>query len=224
VRDVANPENRARPAGRVLQRYRELQDFQNSKDRPYIHLVDGGVADNIGVRGVLGAMDELAASAALRSEARFGVVRRIAIIVVNARSSPRTDWDRSESPPGMISQLLQSSGVPIERYSFETVELMKDRAEVWEWRRAFLIERARRAGATEAQAEASVPKSDLLVLDVSFDGIRDPEERAYFLNLPTTFVLPAEDVDRLRGIAGRLLRESTEYQALVRELGGTPAK
>jgi NTE family protein len=101
---------------------------------------------------------------------------------------------------------------------------MKDRAEVWEWRRAFLIERARRAGATEAQAEASVPKSDLLVLDVSFDGIRDPEERAYFLNLPTTFVLPAEDVDRLRGIAGRLLRESTEYQALVRELGGTPAK
>ena len=50
VRSVANPETRSRPAGRAFQRYREMQDFQNSKDRPFIHLVDGGVADNIGVR------------------------------------------------------------------------------------------------------------------------------------------------------------------------------
>ena len=42
VRDVAKPEGRPRPAGRAVQRYREMQDFQNSKDRPYIHLVDGG--------------------------------------------------------------------------------------------------------------------------------------------------------------------------------------
>jgi NTE family protein len=56
VKDVADPENRARPSSRALQRYREMLDFQNSKDRPYIHLVDGGVSDNIGVRGVLEAL------------------------------------------------------------------------------------------------------------------------------------------------------------------------
>jgi hypothetical protein len=44
------------------------------------------------------------------------------------------------------------------------------------------------------------------------------------MNLPTSFVLPAEDVDRLREIAGRLLRQSAEYESVVRELGGTPAK
>ena len=44
------------------------------------------------------------------------------------------------------------------------------------------------------------------------------------MNLPTSFVLPPEDVDRLREVAGRLLRQSPEYQTLVRELGGTPAK
>ncbi len=58
---------------------------------------------------------------------------------------------------------------------------------------------------------------------MSFDGIADPKERSYFLNQPTSFVLPAESVDRLREVAGRLLRESTEFQALVKELGGTPA-
>jgi len=224
VKDVANPENRPRPSGRAVQRYREMQHFQNSKDRPYIHLVDGGVADNIGVRGVLEGIEELAASAAFRGEVGFGVVQRIVLIVVNARSSPRTDWDREESPPGTVAQLLQASGVPIDRYSFETVEMMKDMAEVWKWRRELLVEQARRAGATEAQAEAKVPKVTLEVLDVSFEAIPDPKERDYFMNLPTSFVLPPEDVDRLREVAGRLMRQSAEYESIVRELGGTPAK
>ena len=224
VKDVANPETRARPSGRAFQRYLEMQDFQNSKDRPYLHLVDGGVSDNIGVRGVQENLEELAFSAAFRGEVGFGVVRRIVLILVNARSAPRTDWDRNESPPGMVAQLLQASGVPIDRYSFETVETMKDMAEIWKRRRELLVDRARVAGATEAQAEARVPKVTLEVLDVSFDAIRDPKERVYFMNLPTSFVLPAEDVDRLREVAGRLMRQSAEYKSVVRELGGTPAK
>jgi hypothetical protein len=44
------------------------------------------------------------------------------------------------------------------------------------------------------------------------------------MNLPTSFVLPAEDIDRLREIAGRLLRQSAEYESTVRDLGGTLAK
>ena len=224
VRDVADPETRARPAGRAVKRYREMQDFQNSKERPYIHLVDGGVSDNIGVRGVLEALEELAASAAFRGEVGFGVFRRIVLFVVNSHSSPRTDWDRSESPPGFVVQLLQSAGLPIDRYSFETIETMKDRAEIATWRRELLVAQARLAGVPEAEAEASVPKISLQVLDVSFDAIGDPQERASFMNLPTSFVLPAEDVDRLREVAGRLLRRSPEYESLVREFGGTPTK
>jgi NTE family protein len=224
VSSVADPENRVRPAGRAYQRYREMKDFQNSKDRPFIHLVDGGVADNIGVRGVLEALEELAASAAFRGDVGFGAIRRIVLLVVNARSSPRTDWDRRESPPGTIGQLLQASGVPIDRYSFETIETMKDRAEVWKWRRDLLVAQARLAGATEEEAEASVPKIDLHVLDVSFDAISDPKERAYFMDLPTSFVLPAEDIDRIREIANTLLHQSAEYETIVRELGGTPGE
>jgi NTE family protein len=173
---------------------------------------------------VLEAIEELAASAAFRGEVGFGVIRRIVLIVVNARSAPRTDWDRIEAPPGFAVQLLQSTSVPIDRYSFETVETMKDLAEIWSWRRELLVARARLGGTTEAQAEASVPKVSLQVLDVSFDEIRDPEERAFFMNLPTSFVLPAEDVDRLREVAGRLLRQSAEYESVVRDLGGMPGK
>ncbi len=117
---------------------------------------------------------------------------------MNSRSAPKTDWDRAEDPPGLFAQLTQSAGVPIDRYSFETIEIMKDREEIYGWRREILILRARLAGKTEAEAEASVPlpKLTLHTMDVSFDAIKDPKERDRFMNMPTTFVLPAEDVDR----------------------------
>lgn len=222
VASVADPDTRARPSGRAYQRYLEMQAFQDSAQRPYIHLVDGGVADNIGVRGVLESLEELAASAAFRGEVGFGIVRRIVLFVVNARSSPSTDWDRNESPPGFVSQLLQSTGVPIDRYSFETVETMKDRAAIAAWRRELLIARARLAGASEQQAEASVPKVELNVLDISFEALKDKDERTAVMQLPTSFVLPPADVDRLREVAAKLMRQSTEYQDLVRDFGGTP--
>ena len=55
MRVVADPDpaRRARPSGRAYQRYLEMKEFQDSANRPYIHLVDGGVSDNLGVRGVL---------------------------------------------------------------------------------------------------------------------------------------------------------------------------
>ena len=219
VKAVANPETRARPAGRAYQRYLEMKEFQNSKDRPYIHLVDGGVSDNIGVRGVLEFLEEAAASAAFQGQMGFGAIKRIILLVVNSHSSPKTDWDREETPPGMAIQLMQASGVPIDRFSFETVETMKDRAEIMTWRRELLVAKARLAGATEAQAEKSVPKISLQVIDVSFDAIKEPKERTYFMNLPTSFVLPAEDIDRLRDVAGELLRQSADYQTIVKHFG-----
>jgi NTE family protein len=225
VRDVAKSEGRVRPSARALQRYREMRDFQDSKDRPYIHLVDGGVADNIGIRSVMEALEAMGASATFRQDVGFGTIRRIVGIVVNARSGPKLDWDRNELPPGMVAQLLQASGVPIDRYSFETIETLKDRQEVYGWRREILVLRARLAGKTEAEADASValPKLSLHMMDVSLEDVEDPAEREQFMNLPTSFVLPPEDVDKLREVAGRLLRQSADFQSLLRALGGPAA-
>ena len=224
VRSVADPETRARPSGRALQRYAEMKSFQDSANRPYLHLVDGGVSDNIGVRGVLEFLEEAAASAAFQGEVGFGGIRKIVLLVVNSHSSPSTDWDRLESPPGFASQLLQASGLPIDRYSFETIETLKDRSEISKWRRELLVAQARLSGMSEEEAEASLPKVSLEVVDVSFDAIRDPKDRTYFMNLPTSFVLPAEDVDRLREAAGQIMRQSAEYGTILLEFGGTPGE
>jgi NTE family protein len=39
------------------------------------------------------------------------------------------------------------------------------------------------------------------------------------MNLPTSFVLPPSDVDRLRDMAGELLRQSADYQKILHDFG-----
>ncbi len=221
VKDVADPDNRKRPAGRALLRYRDMQAFQQGGERPFIHLVDGGVSDNLGMRGILEGLEELEASQAYRTELGVVGAHRVVVIVVNSRSAPGTDWDKGENAPGFVGQLLQSSSVPIDRYSYESVELMKDLIQRWQTRRELAIAQARLKGKTEAEAEASVPEIALYAIDVSFDSIPDLKERAWFMNLPTSFVLSDKEVDRLRDMGGLLLRSSPDFQRLVKDMGGT---
>ena len=218
VDDIVKADAPARPAGRALLRYREIEALGDSARRPYIHVVDGGVSDNLGLRGALEAFEELEASPAYRHETGFSELRHIVVIVVNSRSDPSTDWDRKRTPPGFVTQLLQSSSLPIDHFSSDSVELLKDIAQRWASRRKLDIAEKRLEGMTKAQAEATVPAITFDAIDVSFDAIADPEERRYFMNLPTSFVLPDDAVDRLRAVGGRLLRESRSYQNLLKQI------
>lgn len=219
VRDAVEADPDTQPSARALQRYREMQKLQDSSNHPYLHLVDGGVADNLGVRGVLEAMEEFTFSGAFRKQHNFGGIRRVVLIIVNAQSDNQNNWDMNEKPPNSMKQTLQSSGVPIARYTFDTVELMKELVNDEEFQRQLDIAEARLAGASLEEAEAMFPETEMLVFDISFDAIRDPQERQYFENLPTSFVLEEEQVDRLREVAAELMRQSPDYQKVITTIG-----
>ena len=87
----ANP---PRPAARAIRELKEAESYTDSVRRPYIHLVDGGVSDNVGMRGVLDALQILEALHAAGLPTPLDHVRRIIVLVVNSLSSPPTDWDR----------------------------------------------------------------------------------------------------------------------------------
>ena len=75
---------------------------------------------------------------------------------------------------------------------------------------------------SEAEAEAAVPKIEVHVMAVNFDRIADPVMRGQVQDLPTSFVLPPEDVDNLRKAAGLVLRQSPEFQNLLRSYQAGP--
>ena len=208
----------SRHAGRAMLRYRDIVAFEDSVNRPYLHIVDGGVSDNLGLRGILEAFEELEASPKFQKATNISQIRHILVIVVNSRSAPSTDWNRSPTPPGILAELLQSSSVPIDHFSYESVELLKDIAQRWSNARKLIVAERRLAGMSLQEADASVQKLTFDAIDVSFDAITDAKERDYFMNLPTSFSLPSEDVDRLRALGGRLLRESAVTQDVLKKL------
>ncbi len=223
VADVARADSPNRPAGRALLRYRDILAFEDSVNRPYLHVVDGGVSDNLGLRGMLEAFEEVEASPRFQQAVDFDQLRHIVVIAVNSRSALSTDWDRSPTPPGLVAELLQSSSVPIDHFSYESVELLKDIAQRWSAQRRLTVAEKRLAGMSEQAAEAAVQSISFDAIDVSFDAIADADERRYFMNLPTSFTLPDDAVDRLRELGGRLLREAKPYRALLRQIEATGA-
>ena len=221
---LTDRENPPRPAARAMQHLVALQSYQDSVRRPYIHLVDGGISDNLGMRGVLEVLEEIEALHALGQPTPLDHVRRIVVVVVNSLSTPSTGWDRSEAAPGPLDVLLKATGVPIDHHSFEAVELLKDMQHRWATMRRVAASPAYTPGKDPGTDRAiRVPRADIHVIDVSFPRLADQAEVEFLNSLPTSFALPADAVDRLRAAAGEILRTSPDFQRLLKEAGARVA-
>lgn len=224
VKALLDPARTVRPAGRAIQRLKEMRAFEDSAGRPYLHLVDGGVSDNLGLRAILEAFEQVEASRSYRRFAQVDNLKRIVILIVNSLSVPRVDWDKRERPPNDIQILLKATGVPIDRYSYEGIELLKDIIARWQLVRSLRASGAfANAGNPMFARAADIPDVDLFAIDVSFEAHPDAAERTFLNQTPTSFALTDEQVDRLRQAAGVILRTSPEYQRLLKEIGGTTA-
>ena len=216
VQAAIKPRERAWPGNRAQQRYRSLQAYENGRDRPYIHLVDGGLAGNLGVYPVVEALQEAEASEAFRKASGIERLRRIVLVIVNAYTAPNLGWSKREAAPSAVELLLQAVSVPIDRFSYESVDALEDLITEWTLRRQVAVETLRRKG--EPIPADMLSPLEFSVVDASFDAVRDPAEREYLLNLPTTLSLSPEAVDRLRAAAAQLLRNSVVFRKLADEL------
>ena len=68
---------------------------------------------------------------------------------------------------------------------------------------------------------ASGPSPKLYPIDVSLPMLSDKAEFAYPNDLPTSFVLSAGVVDRLRAAAGTVLLASPDFRKLVDDVGAS---
>ena len=210
----------ARPAARAATTVAAELALSDGKRRPFIHLVDGGVSDNVAMGGVLDALEMLEALYDTDVTSPLDNVRRVIVFIVNSMSEPENRWDQSERPPGSLTVLLQAAGTPIDHTSHATVEQLKDMA--FRWRtmqeiREVLAEK--KVAGPRLDKLLRTPDAEIYVVDVSFSQLQDKDERFYLNQQPTSFVLPDEAVDRLRAAAGTIIMESPEFQHLLKAVG-----
>jgi len=209
-----NP-NPPRPAARTIKRLQELQEYADREQRPYLHLVDGGVSDNVGMRGVLDVLSAFESLHGLGIKTPYDHVRNIFIFIVNSLAIPPNDWDKHENPPGLLDVLVKATGTPIDRYSYDTVETLKDDQARWaQMREARELIKPYPALVEKLPFIVNAPDINVRVIDVSFSALPDKAEQDYLNRLPTSFVLDDEAVDRLRLAARAAILASPEVKRL----------
>jgi NTE family protein len=182
--------------GRALFRARALQSYADPA-RPYIHLFDGGLSENLGLAEVVRAMEILKVSPDERELAALRRARTVVVIAVNALRFPEVDWDTSAAPPDTDIVTDQMWSIPVDRITLDGVEQVHDKLAAW---------------------QAAAPDRRAYFAQVTFDNLTDPAERLYFKRVKTRLQLPKEQVDKVREVAGRLLRDAPAFKRLLADL------
>ncbi|MBH5329763.1 patatin-like phospholipase family protein [Eikenella sp. S3360] len=179
----------------------QLDLYQNSKERPYIHLLDGGLTDNLGLRSLLDAT-EIYPSQTLQRQMANQNVRKIIIISVNAQNQLDSDIDRSAKVPGLAAVLGAIINVPIDQNSQESLRRIRAVTDQWN---------------SSAGNRKGHPIS-LHFVSLSLRDLPDSALRKNVLNISTSFYLPREDVNNLKEAARVLMRQSPDYERMLAAL------
>jgi NTE family protein len=187
-----------------------MLQMQDSTERPFVHLVDGGVSDNLGLRSLIDLLQVLRVEPSMRERLGLARVKRVGLIVVNSLSATPPDWGRSRAGPGIIATVLQSASVPIDHNSTDALVMMQ-----WMLQRWKLEAELQRLDPALVNG-APPPDMEFYPIILSFDALGDPQARDFFNSLPTTLSLPSETVDRLREAGAKLLRDSAQFQRFLK--------
>jgi NTE family protein len=183
-----------------------VRTYENKQRKPFIYLLDGGIADNLGIRGPLEIVAARAGMGETFEELGLHRTRRLAFIVVNAQTAILSKPSLLGRIPGLRDIIGATSSIMVNSINYDTMDLLRRLTREW-------LEEAKR------MKGRSLPM-DYYIIEVGFNALDDEEERRYFSSVPTSLTLPEETVDRLRHIAGRILYDSKDFQKLVRDLGG----
>jgi NTE family protein len=189
-----------------------MRSYTNVEERPFIHLVDGGLSDNLGLRSFMDASLVNGGVDGLFARVGMPTAHRLVLVIVNAAARRGGEWAKREAVPGIfrsIDQIGDNIGEQVNRHILDLFQAMLE-----DWRRQARL-----------RIPQGAPQPDFYLVSVTFDDLQSAPEREYFQNLPTNLHLPAEAIDRLTEAGGRLLRESGEFRRLLRDIraDATPA-
>ena len=175
--------------------------YADSKARPYLHLVDGGLTDNLGLQHLL-EMRDIYPNSSLEAQIADRDIRRVIIISVNAKNNPSDTISTTAAVPSFRSMLNAVVDIPIAQRSQETLRRFRKLTDNW--------------NAAQKNAEKPVP---MHFVSLNLHDLPPSDFRTRVLNIPTTYYLPPASIDDLKRAARLLVEQSGEFRQLMKEIG-----
>jgi NTE family protein len=196
--------------------------------KKFIHLLDGGIADNLGVSEPYRLLTSDDVPVSLKQDIAAGKIKKIVFVMINARSFAGSGLDNSQATPSALAMLTASMDSSIDRATFSTSERIRD----------LLIERFRgMADDIDREARKPGPMRDKLreiganfrtvagntqFLAVDFDAIGDQRCRTAFHSIETSWALPGNQLDGLNVMGEALLAQNPDFPKVLQAVNARP--
>jgi NTE family protein len=175
-------------------RYRDIQ---------YIYLVDGGLADNLGLLGLADVYALPRGPGQILQHIKDGDIKKLVVIVINARADAPNPVYESPLSPGLTAMIRSAASVPIASASASNNVQIND-----------LLRKVH----TVAKDKINVygVQIDLDQLRASDEHQRELRDKAK--SIPTSWDITPEDRDTVKEVAQVLLRQHPCFQKLLMDM------
>ena len=195
------------------------------RDIEYLYFLDGGLADNLAIHGLLETISSpyaapiiargssnLGPASTILEALSTGAIKKLAVVVVNARAGGANTTSQTASRPGVVGMVESVVSVPIN----STTASVSSQMEV-------LLQTLNAAGGGGA-GNPGFTGLEVYAVQVDFDQLRlaDPVHRALrdkANQIPTLWSISAENRDVLEQAGTLLLRQHPCFQRLLLDMG-----
>ena len=184
------------------QMIRDIDSLLDKQQRRYVHLVDGGITDNLGLRALIELITLAGGAQATERSLHRKPPSHLVVISVDASTDPESTMDQSTAEPSLIKTIGAMTDVQLHRYNTGTLELMDDSLELW----------------SKALSTPEHPVKSYFIR-IGEREITSSRHRLFFNKIPTSFGLTKEQVDGLVEGGRNLLLDNPGYQQLLDDLG-----
>ena len=185
-----------------------IRKYYDKENFEYLHLVDGGIADNLGIRSLLYIVTEHNNNF-LKVLEEFGIPnsKRVALIVVNAADTLNPKIAKEEYPPDISTTMGAVSTIQLTRYNTDTLDLMKYNFNVWK----------NQVNDVRCKDNKECDAIEFYLIELNFKQLPQKEARKFLLT-QTSLELSPKRVDEIIVAGEKLLKESKEFQKLLKDL------
>ena len=186
---------------RIAEIKARINQYKDRSNHPYIHLIDGGVSDNLGSRATTERIDAFHAGA--YNMFKSGYPENILMITVDADVEDTDNLDKSSEKPSLTSTLEAYAKAQIALYNRETQIVLEKRLEE-----------------LKVQLEHDGHPVDIFSLSVDFKSLQETTIKENMNRLPTSLQLSPTEVDQIERVGRNVLRNNPQYRAFLAKTNG----
>jgi len=181
-----------------------LQDYTQT-EYPYLHLVDGGISDNLGLRAIYESVELSGGAKRFLTKIGKQSINHIAVISVDASTQSARSIRFTNKAPSIEDSVDAMTDIQLHRYNNATLQVFESSLDRW----------------GKALSTPNNPVSSHFI-KLNFNQLPTEEQRTEFNQIPTSLSLTEDQVHSLIQAGHDLLISNPLYQDLVKKLSVTP--